>query len=347
MAERAVPIAHQRRRVGQGLGGFLGTCPAATTCAAARNRRSSIDGSGAEGLSVDDRAGLGNGPPGIPLVSDCRRRVRTTLRVFGCCQQSSPLPPGEGQGVRVFGLGSPRSPYSRFSAASRFGKPSAARRPAVASGNVPVNPWHTAAMDWGLVGALIWFRPRGRFLNGRIGPLRPLRVAGVAAISILSGGPVGFAMAFFHPTTLSDVGSLTGDGNVVVLEPERWVGKQLPLFGYIDIGQQLTTGDWTVVLYRRGCPDCQAVLREYELRLGQGASLPRVALVEIPPFGPNLGGERNEGDAVLTGRMSDRYLWFLETPVVIALTDSVVNRVITADTLLRDAPGAFSLRRQR
>ena len=47
-----------------------------------------------------------------------------------------------------------------------------------------------------------------------------------------------------------------------VLEPETWIGKELPILEYIDIADQLKKGTWLILFYHHDCPDCR---KEYPL----------------------------------------------------------------------------------
>ncbi len=165
-------------------------------------------------------------------------------------------------------------------------------------GRLDVSPWLTTAMDLAFVAALIRFRPQ-LLRSKRLLPAFGLqRVGSILLIWAVVGGPVGFAVACFHPTTLSNVGSLIGEGNLVVLEPEKWVGKRFPLLNYIDIGEQLAAGEWTVVFFRSGCPNCQAVLRAYKERatqtvLRRESHWSRFRPTAIPARPPTYSGQRS------------------------------------------------------
>jgi hypothetical protein len=113
-------------------------------------------------------------------------------------------------------------------------------------------------------------------------------------------------------------------GSLVVLEPETWKGKAFPLTRHIDVGKQLTRGEWLVILHRHDCPKCQAALRENE----QSASSPaspsqsrRIALIELPPY----GSPHDAPIPGILGRLSDRFDWFVEVPVKIVLIDGIVQ----------------------
>jgi len=192
-------------------------------------------------------------------------------------------------------------------------------------GSLEVHPWFTTAMDWAFVAALIRFRPQSPRPRKFPSAYGLLRVGSVVVIWALVGGPAGFAMATFQPTTLSDAGSITGEGHVVVSEPERWVGMRLPLLNYIDIGEQLVSGEWTVVFYRSGCPDCASLLRDYKRRASEEVFTSRVALVEVPPYGDADDGSDLPGPNFISGRLSDAREWFIKTPLQVKLADGIVS----------------------
>jgi len=84
-----------------------------------------------------------------------------------------------------------------------------------------------------VLGLLLW-PPRKCELGDepvRADPKRLLgfsRVGGVLAVALFVGVPGALAMATYRPATLGDDGMIAGRGNVVVLEPEEWVGKRFP-----------------------------------------------------------------------------------------------------------------------
>jgi len=192
-------------------------------------------------------------------------------------------------------------------------------------GSLEVNPWFTTAMDWTFVTALIRFWPQSPRPRRFHPTFRPLRVGSVLVIWGVIGGPMGITMATSQPTTLSDAGSVVGEGNLVVLEPERWIGKRLPLLNYIDIGEQLAQGEWTVAFYRSGCPDCAALLRDYKRWAGGEDFASHVALVEVPPYGDSHEISDLPGPTFVSGRLGDAREWFVKTPLQVKLTDGIVS----------------------
>ena len=111
---------------------------------------------------------------------------------------------------------------------------------------------------------------------------------------------------------------LTTSGNLVILEPEKWIGQKLPIAEFTDA--DLSNGEWTVVLHRHDCPACQEAIPHFEQLALMGR---RVALIEIPPYGYSPSG----GSACFCCRLKDDQEWFVETPVEIQLLDGVVQAV--------------------
>jgi len=111
-----------------------------------------------------------------------------------------------------------------------------------------------------------------------------------------------------------------------VLEPETWVGKELPILEYIDIADSLRTGNWLILLYHYDCPDCTEAIPKYEQMardLAGNEDFLRIALIEMPPHGPRLAAP----DSPCTlGRLANTKEWFVTTPTVALLADGKVNQ---------------------
>jgi hypothetical protein len=188
-------------------------------------------------------------------------------------------------------------------------------------GRVQVNPWYTTTLDVSIILSLLCWRPKGQeplFLID----FRHLavRTAGVMAAWLLVGLPAAFAMASCSETTLSDAGEIIGDGKIVVLEPEKWIGKRFPLFEYIDIGEKLQGGKWLILLYHHDCPKCQETLEKLN-GIVRRMKARQIALIEMPPHGDSAKTLVSNGIQVMRGRLSDVREWFAETPVFLTLCD--------------------------
>ena len=136
------------------------------------------------------------------------------------------------------------------------------------------------------------------------------------------GLPAAYAMGSYKATTLSDAGVIVGDGKLVVLEPETWIGKRFPLLEYIDIGEQLKNGKWLVLLYHHDCPKCQAVIRELS-KIIRESDVDRVALVAMPPY-VEREDTTSDQPGLIRGRLKPVNDWFAETPVMTILREAEV-----------------------
>lgn len=193
-------------------------------------------------------------------------------------------------------------------------------------GPIRIHPWWMLGLDLAVVAGLLFStlvghgeidpHPTGRFLM-RDAPHRHRRliVVGATVATIIA------ALLFRYTDQRTAVGEgLVSAGDLVVLEPEHWIGKRLPIAGAIDL--DLSQGEWTILLHRHDCPVCQEQVPHYEQRAAMGE---RVALVEVPPYGDF---ERHGNDCSYA-RLQGAHDWFVQTPVELRLKDGVVQAVKT------------------
>lgn len=109
-----------------------------------------------------------------------------------------------------------------------------------------------------------------------------------------------------------------------VLEPEGWVGKKLPIIDYIDIDEELKDGNWLVLFYHQDCPDCRKAVPELEKAVFEDVDF-NIAIIEVPPYGSPI--ETN----CFYSRLLEAKEWFITTPVVILLNNSIVSAVWEAN----------------
>ena len=110
-----------------------------------------------------------------------------------------------------------------------------------------------------------------------------------------------------------------------ILEPESWVGKPLPILDHIDIRDQLTQGDWLLLLYHHDCPDCIDAIATYEQMardLADNEDFLQIAFIEIPPYGNQM---INPNSPCLYSRLADTKEWFVTTPAVVLLNNGQVR----------------------
>jgi len=110
-----------------------------------------------------------------------------------------------------------------------------------------------------------------------------------------------------------------------VLEPETWVGKELPILEHIDIAESLKKGPWLVLLYHYDCPDCAWAIPMYEQMardLAGNEDFLRIALIAVPPYGR---GSVSGNCPCALGRLAETKEWFVTTPAVALLTAGKVT----------------------
>lgn len=191
-------------------------------------------------------------------------------------------------------------------------------------GRVPVSPWWTLGFDLVAMGALVWAWPMGcTDLASKDGTGARGYAMGMPAIAFLAiAVAANVLLSSYRPSFLAEDGVIVGDSGVVVLEPEKWVGKPFPLLKYIDIGDQLATGQWRVLLYHHDCPTCQEVVRSY-LTTGSDTHSRQRAIVEFPPF--ELMSVHMMAHGLLRGKISSERNWFFESPLELFLADGYVS----------------------
>ena len=196
-------------------------------------------------------------------------------------------------------------------------------------GKVHVSPWITLiAIDLPGVIALVVFKPQ-LWLAGKLRIARTLIREFIYPVpsklhfglSVVIGlvvlGTTGPILAFNEPAVVT--------ATYEVLEPETWVGKELPILEYIDIAESLKTGNWLILLYHHDCPGCGEAIPKYEQiarDMAGNEDFLRIALISVPPYGR---GPLSENSTCLSGKLAETKEWFVTTPAVALLTDSKVT----------------------
>jgi len=198
-------------------------------------------------------------------------------------------------------------------------------------GKVQVAPWWTFGIDAALIVLLsVWnplrFKDDLEPASGYV-PFSARIFLLVAALFAVLGVP---ALLIAARPAGSDmpIESTLANKRVVLLEPEKWIGKPFPLTEYIDIveREQLSRGSWIIVFYRHDCPVCQQALPGYERlaeQLQSAKEYTHIALIEIPPYGPEV---LPINSLCRPGRLNDGKEWFITTPTEVRIT----NRQVTA-----------------
>lgn len=200
-------------------------------------------------------------------------------------------------------------------------------------GTIDVNPWYTLALDSACLLALLVFRP-----SLKAGPaisMQRQRALAVLLLTVGAGLPAAIAMASYQPATLSADGEIIGDDHFVVLQPESWLGKRLPLFKHIDTKADLSKGSWTVVLYHHDCPNCRKEVPQLAAKHSNDKSL--LAMIEMPPYAEDGKGILADDGKCSRGRLSSAREWFVATPTILQLHDGVVTSVKEGPSQTKEA----------
>lgn len=188
-------------------------------------------------------------------------------------------------------------------------------------GMLSVPPLATLMLDLFFVAGLSFFA---------LNMPRAVRVPGSLMKATLIGGStfVTFssmllAMSIASRAVAGDSGIQFLPGNLVVLEPERWIGERFPLVDHIEDGDDFLDGDWEVLLYRPDCSECRELIsKRYDMdgslhgnRAGNLAAIGidgGVAAVAIP-------------SRVRFFSVDQSFEWLIETPCLVEIRDGVVE----------------------
>jgi hypothetical protein len=193
-------------------------------------------------------------------------------------------------------------------------------------GPIEVHPWWTFTLDSVVVGGLLAAVWRERQAGGSIAKRserwllrdfssRRQAIAVVLGVVLMSGALL--LRYASHRTAVAD-SVKPSSGDLVILDPETWVGQKLPIANSIDM--DLANGDWMVLLHRHDCPVCLEKVPQYEQRANAGE---RIALIEVPPYG-EMGARRQAGNH---GQLKADHRWIIRTPVEIRLHDGLVTSI--------------------
>ncbi|MGE5612535.1 MAG: hypothetical protein ACM359_25025, partial [Bacillota bacterium] len=110
--------------------------------------------------------------------------------------------------------------------------------------------------------------------------------------------------------------------SLLILDPPTWLNQRFPLLDHLDIAPELSTGQWSVLLYHHDCPNCQEVIPRDKNLSRRPAQ--KVAMIEIPPYGPPLP---DPNPTYLSAKLPDSKEWFVTTPVELILKEGQVVQV--------------------
>jgi hypothetical protein len=191
-------------------------------------------------------------------------------------------------------------------------------------GRVKVNPWITfAVIDIPLFLGLVIFRPKGLKL---LPPPWPSAVHffGVAIPTFIAFSIIMPVLVFNKPPDKTD--------KYEVVRPAEWIspaqnGKEWSMLKYIDIAGSLRSNIVIVVLYDTECETCHKAIPLYDQMgrdmAGNEDSI-RFALIEIPPYASKKDDIVPVDTPCLRGRLDSSKKWYVQTPLVVVVQDSLV-----------------------
>jgi hypothetical protein len=194
-------------------------------------------------------------------------------------------------------------------------------------GRIPFSPWAAVCLDL-LVVVVLWFWRPAAHASIRTFASHPLRSVAVGGMGVLLAISGAVAMSGSRPAVLTENGAIVGNGGTVVLEPEAWIGKRFPLLTHIDVGAELASGEWLVILYRRDCHSCLQVMAKYEQLAREEArdgKAPRIALVEVPQDGQTNTVFATDESACKLGYLKGERRWYVATPVLLQVENGRVT----------------------
>ncbi len=226
-----------------------------------------------------------------------------------------------------------------------------------------MSPWFTFVLDVAIVLALMFFaRLSGKDAYPSRWSKRKWPVAAAAGIGLL----MGVGSAVFRPYPIAAANGLVtaNSGKIVILEPNKWIDRRLPVLANIVQSQPVTgmvqpTGDhlqnadatgvsgqheiylstplshgrWIVMFYHASCDECRATIPIYEGLAQQqetSGQKPHVAFVRVPS-GSESSVPHNlfHSNIPLHATLDSSHQWFAQTPAVVELNNGVVVRGVS------------------
>jgi len=180
-------------------------------------------------------------------------------------------------------------------------------------GHIRVNPWITTSFD--TLAAIFLAVARPSASTDELARRRAATALG--AFALLQ--PLALAPALNWTQS-------TAKDSSWVLTPEGWIGAEFPLLPAMDVGAELRSGPWLVVLHRHDCASCVQLLRNpaaLRARWGNLVDSGRVAFVELPPYGPGADLAHHAPWARF-GRLHHNGPVIARTPIAVELNDGRV-----------------------
>jgi len=122
-------------------------------------------------------------------------------------------------------------------------------------------------------------------------------------------------------------------------DPTTWVGGPLPLLADIDVGTQIKTGRWEILFHRSGCGQCEKVLDQLTVA-DRDPEAPQLAIIQMSPSEATKVSK--EFDGLVTGNLHGGNYKTIPAPLLVRLTDGVVEQVVSSKEVNRLTPLAYA-----
>jgi hypothetical protein len=182
-------------------------------------------------------------------------------------------------------------------------------------GRARVHPWWTSGLDIVMIVLLSLWRPTESNSRTKYWPLA-IGLTGTILLVFLTFSAINIE---------STEDGMASDGKFVLIEPEKWIGRPLPIAEYLgqDWRVRLTSGNWVMIFIHSDCTKCQSQIPKYEDYAS--TSQTKFVFVEVPPC------ERHEHthQSCEYACVSDSRKWIITTPCELHITDGRVISVTT------------------
>jgi hypothetical protein len=189
-------------------------------------------------------------------------------------------------------------------------------------GAFQTSPWLSLTLDLAAIVCLVF----NYSLPQHSGRQWVTSVFGLAAIVCLLQVAL---VTRFSPFLSSGEIIFDGYSGITFLEPSKWVEKEFPLIPWLENGDQLKQGRWTVFLLISQCDLCHEVLKTLPKNNGEV----RVAVIEFPPY---LVPRADEKADAFYFQIDAEKKWFVAAPVKLETRDGIVTAVTTRDEIKSD-----------
>jgi len=202
-------------------------------------------------------------------------------------------------------------------------------------GLLAINPIFTLAFDAATLIALARFGPPAGASSTRKSARSRVIFAAVTWLVVA----VTF-LRFFGQTgpveLLANSEMVEPDGRLVVLEPDRWIGKRCPLFPFTDLGDALAVGRWEVILVHPDCPKCRQAMDNVSRAADsdsryRGVGIALIAVTATPAHGLTLSSDVTARRDLEVGYLRPQHRWVVQTPASFWLDQGVVVPAESSD----------------